>query len=227
MAKIQKRRPGAGAKKKPANELKEIVLPIRLDSDIAAELKARAEIRERDAKKKNPKAKKWTPSRVARDAMKLGLQTMRDRDHRDGQPRPARALFYLLSLISNQISKETADGRRFDWFSDSHLFKVNRFAMMQLLDKIEPKGASEFLTFLEKAREIPVSDREFYQSVEDFGRDAFREIWDDFEGVLTSPRSAQTGTALSNEVDEYVYNLVNARVDLNVKRKDYSKEPAE
>lgn len=220
MVEIRKRRPGAGAKRKATADKKDIILPVRLTSGQHDQLVSRAAIKDQQRIEKNPKAKKWTASRVARDALELGLQAMRERDHKKGLEQPTRALLWFIGRLAKRCDQETTGGQRFDWRTDPFVFAALRISILRTLEKLEPRGKSELQVYLKQLKDVPQWWLELFESPETLAAWAFGQEWDEL--IAVSSRSGGWG---DREIDEYAYSIEDARKDLKIAHQPMGDEP--
>jgi hypothetical protein len=75
-------------------------------------------------------------SEVAEDLLQLGLEEIADLR----QPKPLRALLFLISSLSHGIAGPHREDAKYSWHSNPYMFAALRAGIIALLDKLQPPG---------------------------------------------------------------------------------------
>jgi hypothetical protein len=169
-------------------------------------------------------------SQVAERMIRLGLDTVEEREHSN----PTQALTYLIGFLAEGCVVNLA-GTQYHWNKDSFLFDALTQTIEWMLTRLRPTE-SALSQRLRDDKNISDLDRACFDSVEEWAQHVYRAIWDDVIGSSTNademplgvrmkmlkelasdPRKKEMHQIMSN-LFRYTDKMERIRRDLNLKR---------
>jgi hypothetical protein len=184
-------------------------------------------------------------SRVAEQAIKLGLKEMQERQ----LSTPTRALAEAISELAERSGALFEFGKKeFPWNTDSFAFDAFTYALKLFLERLRPSN-SELTKYLQDGDDVDDLDREMFASPETWAKRIFYNFWGELQGQqITDPKFLSLPVELPDEgaltgmgnmtreqnallwergdtrkIYSYAYILERIRRGLNLKRKGEEK----